>query len=244
MSAARVRVGRLVLRREISPFVVSAVTAAAAASAAVAYAAAAGRDASPSLFTRALARFDLTLLYLAAAMAILRIAGRIEQDDDARWLDGFVAAGASRARYAFGVAAGALAASAALFGAAALVFSAAAFAATGSSELLIALPRTLGGGLVLLLHWCAWILLVATLLRRAIAAFFVGFLLAIAPLVLLTLQLQRSGTADAWLVWLVRALPPVIPAEDPWLAVIQVTAGVLMAILTARAAESFIGRHP
>jgi hypothetical protein len=243
MSAARVRVGRIVLRREISMSVVSAVFGAAAAAYA-AYAAAAARDAPPSLFGRALGRFDLTLLYLAAAMAILRIAGRIEQDTDARWLDGFVAAGASRVRYAFSVAAGALAAAAALFGAGALVFSAAAFAATGSSELLIRLPRTLSGGLLLLLHWCAWVALVATLLRRALAAFFTGFLLAIAPLVLLTLQLQRSGSADVWLVWLVRALPPLVPADDPPLGLIQVAASVLLAIVTARAAESFIARHP
>lgn len=233
MSKAGPRLLRALLSRETGPLL--AVVTALAAGGALFVAHDLPQTGAPLHGVTVRARFDTTVLMIVTVLLVLRTAVRTEADQASGWLVQLFGAGASRITYGLGVTAAAFTSSAVVFVAAAVAYALGVNAFAGSSELLRALPRTLGGGLLLLADYAVYAGLLGVLLRRAVAVAFSVGALVVVPYALMTRHLM-SGTVPGWLAGVAALAPPlIVPTDAAAVRVIllQATAGCLLLALGA-----------
>src|SRR5690606_6873706 len=128
-------------------------------------------------------------------------------------------------------------ASALVFCAAALSLAVATRVVTGSSEPIAALPRILGGGLLLLSFHAAFAGLVAVLLRNAMATVVVVGAAVVLPYTLLSRQLLHSDAATWSMYALTYVAPPILVPMDAAAAILivgQLAIAVVLLCLASR----------
>jgi hypothetical protein len=212
----RLHLGRALVRREVNLvlFVLVLLAALLALGAAHEY----GRmleagDRTPGL-DRILRRFDLTMMYFMALLLTFRLAARVESDHLSGWLEPVIAAGGSRWAYGVQLALVCLIPPAAIFTVTAVAFASGVAGFTGSSELLTMLPRTVGGGILVLGTFgvCAGVL--GVLLRSGAATLVLTLLLVLAPLIGFVRYASAGIRLPGWLFALAYLSPlPVMPSE-------------------------------
>jgi hypothetical protein len=240
----RPRIIGVLVRRELDPLsgVLLLLASAGAAAAAFQVHGPGGGDAMLPMVGQSLRRFDLTILAAMAMFLVLRAGARIDADHASGWLPPFVAAGGSRRAYGLASIVSALLAPTAIFAAAALTFAGTVTVLTGDTELLRALPRTLGSGILVLGSYSVCTVAIGVALRRAAAtAVAVGMLVALPLLVVV-----RHGLAETapplWTLWL-QLLSPLLfaPADvaNALRAAIYIAAGCAV---TAVVSQRYTGR--
>lgn len=167
----------------------------------------AGASGALPFIDRVLRRFDLTALAGSVVFLVFRTAGHIETDHRDGWLAAFLAAAGTRRGYGTALLLTSMIAPAAMFATAALTFAVAVAVLTGSTELMRALPRTMGGGLLVLGTWSACVVAVGVALRRALPTAGIVALLVAAPAFLLLRYAFHDGATPAWVLLLQSTSP-------------------------------------
>jgi hypothetical protein len=171
-------------------------------------------DRTPVL-DRMLRRFDLTMMYLMALLVTLRLAARAESDHVSGWLEPVFAAGGSRWAYGVQLTLVSLIPPAAIFAVTAVAFAIGVDAITGSAELLTALPRTVGGGILVLGTFGVCAGLLGVLLRSGPATLVLTLLLLLVPFIGILRYASAGSRLPAWLVAVAYLSPlPVVPEPD------------------------------
>lgn len=176
---------------------------------------AAGAAGVPAGLMLIVRRLDVTLLFVMALVMMLRIASRAEADHVTAWAAPLCAAACVRAHYGIGIAVSAFAAAAVVFVAGATAFAAGVRVFGSSPELVHALPRTLGGGILILGCFSVYTTGFAMLLKRTYATVFLATALIVVPYILTLPYLRYGGMPPRWLyVWLTSYPPPLVLPGD------------------------------
>lgn len=152
-------------------------------------------------------RFDLTLLATIVLFMVLRTASRIEADHQAGWLGPYLAAGGSRAGIGLLYSLVSLAVPLSMFAAGSVCFALAVAVVSDSMELVALLPRTLGGGLLLLLSYAGLTVAVSLALRTAVAVTTFVLVIAALPQVLILRHVMSDTGPPVWTILLSYAAP-------------------------------------
>lgn len=223
-----------------APLLVLLATASAAAAGYAAYGP--GGGGGPPLLDRMLRRFDLTVLAGAVILLVLRSAANIEADHRDGWLPAFLAAGGVRWHYGAACLLAAIMIPVAMFLAAAVTFAATVAGLTSSPELLRVLPRTIGGGLLVVGSWAVCAVAVGLVARRASIVAGVVALIVAAPSMLLMRYVFREEAAPLW-VLLIQLLSPLpVPPADALNAARALVYIVFIAGLTMLLSYRYAGR--
>lgn len=189
-------------------------------------------------------RFDTAVLLIMTVLLVLRTAARTEADLMSGWTTPLFAAGASRTEYGIAVVASAYASSAAVFVTAAVAFALGIRIFGNSSELLAALPRTIGGGVLLLAVHAVCTGLLGLLLRRSIAVVCIVGAAVVVPYVLVARLLLNGAEIPWWLQRIAQAAPPLLlPAGANGIPLLLLQLGV-GCVLLLFISHRLAGRQP
>lgn len=163
---------------------------------------------------RLLRRFDLTLLGVLVVFLVFRTAASIEMDHANGWLASFFAAGGSRLSYGVVSSATSLFTPFMLFSVAAVVFALSVGGFSGSAELILLLPRTIGGGWLVLGSFAVLTVAAGIVVRRAsVVAFLIG-ILVMGPLFLILQYATSDAEPPLWAFQLQLISPLIVPPPD------------------------------
>jgi hypothetical protein len=215
---ARPRLAASLLARESGAACAAAVAVVAGAGwfAAVVVTGAAETGGMPSLALRLLRRFDLALLTVAAVMAGMRVAVRMDEDRRAGWLEPYCAAGGCRVTYGVALVMAAALPAWILFTAGAMSFGTGILLLSGSVEMLRALTRIAPAGLLFVAVAAAHFAATGFFVREPLATVVSAALLAAAPYVATAVFLTHHEFAPVPLAlraWM-QAAPPVTAATS------------------------------
>lgn len=224
-------------RRSVAPLLLL-VALSAVAAAYEAY----GAGGSGMLTDRLLRRFDYTLLGLLVMFLVFRTASAIEIDHMHGWLAPFFAAGGSRWSYGAVSAATGLIVPYGLFAMAAASFAVSVAVFSGSAELVHLLPRTLGGGLLVLGSFSVLTVAVGVVLRRGAAVSIVVAIFVFVPLFLMVQYATSEAMPPLWFRLLQWLVPLVIPPPNLENVIRGIAYIALMGILAAFLSHRYAGR--
>jgi hypothetical protein len=191
---------------------------------------------------RLLRRFDYTLLAVLVMLLVFRRASSIEMDHMHGWLAPFFAAGGSRWSYGAVSAATGLIVPYSLFALAAVSFAASVTVFSGSAELLHLLPRTLGGGLLLLGSFSVVTVAAGVVIRRAAAVSIVVAILVLVPLFLLVQFATSAAEPPSWSVVIQFLMPLVVPPPNLANVIRGIVYIALVGTLAAFLSHRYAGR--
>jgi hypothetical protein len=210
----RPRLVSALVRRELGKGLALLVVLAALSAAGAAYEVYAADGGDAPLTGRLLRRFDLTLLGVLVLFLVFRTAAAIEMDHANGWLASFFAAGGSRMSYGIVSAATSLFTPFMLFFVAAVVFALSVAGFSGSAELVVRLPRTIGGGLLVLGSFAVLTVALGIAIRRASAVAFLVGILVIGPLFLVLQYATSEAEPPLWAFRLQLISPLIVPPPD------------------------------
>jgi hypothetical protein len=245
---ARSRLAAALLAREFGAAFAAAVVVVAGAGwfTAMVVTGAADAGGMPSLALRLLRRFDLALLTVAAVMAGMRVAVRMDDDRRAGWLEPYCAAGGSRVTYGVALVLAAALPAWIVFGAGAMSFATGILTLSGSLEMLLALTRIAPAGLLFVTVAAAHVAATGFVVREPLATVVSAALLAAAPYVATAVFLTRHEFAQVPLAlraW-VQAAPPVTAATSTPELLRQSLYFSAMICIVALAGRYSTGRRP
>lgn len=192
---------------------------------------------------RLLRRFDHTLLGVLAVFLVFRSAAAIEVDHANGWLAPFFAAGGSRLSYGIVSAGTALFTPLVLFCVGALVFALSVARFSGSADLLHLLPRTIGGGTLVLGSFAVLTVAAGIVIRRAsVVAFLVG-ILVIGPLFLILQYATSDAEPPPWAFQLQLISPLLVPPPDVANIVRGIVYIAVVGMIVALVSHRYAGRH-
>jgi hypothetical protein len=175
-------------------------------------------DGMSRLVLRLLRRFDLTLLAVAAVIAGMRVAVRLDEDRRTGWLEPYCAAGGSRAAYGVAIILAAALPAWMMFTAGAISFGTGILLLAESNELLRASISVIPAGLLFVAVAAAHVAAAAFIVREPLAALVCAALVGAAPHVAAAVFLMRNEFAPAPLqlrVWMQAAPPLTVAATAP-----------------------------
>lgn len=157
-----------------------------------------------------LRRFDRTLLAVMVLFMVLRTASCIESDHRSGWLLPYLTSGGSRRGFGLLYSVISPAVPFTVFATGAVAFAVAVSLVTGSGEFLALLPRTLGGGLLLLLSYAGLTTSAALSVRAAVPATCIVLIVTMLPHALILRYLTSDTTPPLWNFLLQFAAPLLI----------------------------------
>lgn len=163
------------------------------------------------VFGRFLRRPDLALLGLAALIAALRVAQRLDADYHDGWLQPWHAAGGDPRRYALALIAAVSGATGGWFITGSAAF-AAGVAVLGQNEMLVALPVTLAGGVAMIFGVTAFTAMFGVAIRESLAAFLAAAVVTFAPGAAAAVHYDMTGAGTPKVLTLLAWIPPLITA--------------------------------
>lgn len=241
---ARPRLGKALLRREFTGTFVAFVLVVVPVSIGVAWSAHGDSgSAGPPILGRILQRFDIAVLYCAALLLALRMAVVTTDDHRDGWLSVVFVSGVRRWLYGPLLALGAWSTAAAIFTVNAVAFAVGAFAVSGTAELVAALPRTLGGGMLFLATHGIYAAMFGLAVRNVVATLIALALVWLVPFIVTMTAVSADTSLPMWIHYYAQATPLAVPPSDAFGVVRGIAFLVVCGALTALISQRVAGRR-